>query len=372
MKKILLACAALTYGTVCLAADKLELLNEHAIKSQLASESILLNIMQHNESLIAVGERGHIIEWENPNKWSQFSVPVSVTITDVTQLKNGNFVAVGHDAAILLFNQNTKKWTKVFDGYDLTKLVISSLAKQILAQEARLQDLPEDADRYEEEYRLEDLEYAHKDAQTELDTGPNKPLLSVITADNGDVFVTGAYGVLLRSKDEGLTWDLVSNKIDNIDKFHLNSIVKDVDGALYIVGENAVAARSSDNGNTWESMELPYHGSFFGVIASQNSKHLIAFGLQGHFAVSNDSGLNWRLIEKKLSSSFLGGTVSDKGIAYLVGHGGLVLSFPLDKPNQQTIYKHPSGATFSAVTLEGNKQLVLVGQQGITRWNLGK
>jgi photosystem II stability/assembly factor-like uncharacterized protein len=376
LNKIIIACLACLYGSIAAptahAQTKLELLNEPAFQSHLASKSVLVNAIKQNDTFIAVGERGHIINWKNDQEWSQYTVPVSVTITDITALKNGNLLAVGHDAAILIFKQERQEWIKVFDGYRLTKLLVSSLQKQITAQSLYLENLPEDASVYDEEYYLEDLQFALEDTQKEQKSGPNKPLLSVITADNGSVFASGAYGTLLQSKDHGETWELISNKLDNIDKFHLNAIVKDDNGHLFIVGENSIAAKSSDNGESWQRMDLPYHGSFFGIETAPNSTHLVAYGLQGHIAVSPDSGDTWTLLPKKLSISFLGGAVDDNGTAYLVGHGGLVVTFPLSNPTEQGIYKHPSGSTFSSIVLDSDKQLVLTGQSGIKRWTIGK
>jgi photosystem II stability/assembly factor-like uncharacterized protein len=371
LKKVIIGCLALALSSVSYAQNQLELLTEPALESNLASKSVLVNMIKHDDGFVAVGERGHIIKWIDNNQWTQFSVPVSVTITDVAELNNGDLIAVGHDAVILTLKQGGQEWVKVFDGYTLTDLLVTSLKKQIEAQALRLENLPSDASLYDEEYYLEDLQFALEDAQKEQTVGPNKPLLSVIVANNGTVFATGAYGTLLQSKDNGATWEFINNKLDNDNKFHLNATSKDANGTLFIVGENSVAASSSDNGESWQRMDLPYHGSFFGIETSPNSKHVVAYGLQGHIAISQDSGANWVLLPKKLSISFLGGTIDNNGTAYLVGHGGLILTFALKAPDKQSIYKHPSGSTFASVILESDKQLVLSGQLGIKRWTIG-
>lgn len=361
----------LAYSSLGHSQNALELLNEPALESRLANKSVLLNIISDDDGIIAVGERGHIIKWMNARQWTQFDVPVSVSITDVSTLKNGNLVAVGHDAAILVYDKQSQTWSKVFDGYRLTDLLVTSLHKQIKVQELRLENLQEDDSEDDEQYYLEDLTFALQDAQKEQQAGPNKPLLSVITANDGTVFASGAYGTLLQSKDNGLSWEFVSNILDNPNKYHLNAMTKDASGKLFIVGENAVAARSSDNGTSWQRFDLPYRGSFFGIEAAMNSQNLVAYGLQGHIAVSNDSGENWKLLPKILSVSFLGGAIDKTGTVYLVGHGGIVLSFPVNDPENQSIHKHPSGSTFSSVIVEGDKQLVLSGQLGIKRWTIG-
>ena len=375
MNTFLTACTSaaiyLTSSALCYAQDKLDLLNEPAFKSQLASNSILVNILKTHESFIAVGERGHIVEWQSAQDWTQYDVPVSVTITDIAQMSNGDLIAVGHDGVILLYQEANQTWQKVFDGHKLTTLVIASLEKQVEAQTQRLENLPADADQTDEEYRLEDLEFALEDTLIEQEAGPNKPLLSIVIAKNDRVFVSGAYGTLLQSDDFGMTWQFANAKIENEDKFHLNAAAKDKNGNLFLVGENAVAAKSLDNGETWERMSLPYRGSFFGIEAASNSNHLVAYGLQGHVAISQDSGENWTLLPKTLSISFLGGVISETGTAYLVGHGGVIVTFDVNNPTKQNIYKHPSGATFASIMLESDTELVLAGQLGIKRWTIG-
>jgi photosystem II stability/assembly factor-like uncharacterized protein len=361
----------LTSSALCYAQDKLDLLNEPAFKSHLASKSILVNLLNTQEGYIAVGERGHIIQWQTAQDWTQYGVPVSVTITDIAKMSNGNLVAVGHDGVILVYQQGEQTWRKVFDGHSLTKLVINSLEQQVEAQTLRLENLPDDADQTDEEYRLEDLQFALEDTVIEQEAGPNKPLLSIVVANNDRLFVTGAYGTLLQSDDFGVTWQFANTKVDNENKFHLNASAKDKNGNLFLVGENAVAAKSSDNGETWERMTLPYRGSFFGIEASPNSNHLVAYGLQGHVALSQDSGENWTLLPKTLSVSFLGGAISEAGTVYLVGHGGVVVTFDINTPTKQNIYKHPSGATFASIMLESDTDLVLAGQLGIKRWTIG-
>lgn len=375
LKKIITACISCIYIVLftssAFAKTSLELLNEPSFESHLANKSVLLNLIKHSDNYVAVGERGHIIRWTSAQKWYQDKVPVSVSITAIAPLNNGNLIAVGHDAVILVYEQKNQSWRKVFDGYQLTDLLIRSLNKQIIVQQQKIENLPTDADAYDEEYYLEDLQFALEDAQKELPDGPNKPLLSVITANNGDVFAVGAYGILLQSKNSGESWELVSNRLENLDKYHLNAISKDTNGNLFIVGENAVAAKSSDNGKSWEPMQLPYQGSFFGIETAPNSPHLVAYGLQGHIAVSPDSGTSWVLLPKKLSISFLGGVIGDNNQVYLVGHGGLIVSFSLFAPESQNIYKHPSGNVLTAIALEGDKQFVLAGQSGIQRWTVG-
>ncbi|CAN1600394.1 protein of unknown function [Pseudomonas mediterranea] len=61
-------------------------------------------------------------------------------------------------------------------------------------------------------------------------------------------------------------------------------------GELFIVGERGLLLRSKDNGSSFQALESPYDGSFFGLQGSASGE-LIAFGLRGNAFWSGDQGL---------------------------------------------------------------------------------
>ncbi|ASP48449.1 WD40/YVTN/BNR-like repeat-containing protein [Cognaticolwellia beringensis] len=351
------------------AKSSLDLLDLPAKQSSLASKSVLMAMIPMNNTILAVGERGHIISWKDNADWQQQS-PVSVSITNVTLLSDGSKIAVGHDGVILKTENNSSTWRKVFTGAELTKLKIAQLKKQHAALKLVI-NATQDEDELEElTYQLEDLAFALEDNQIELESGPNKPLLSVTRTASDLLFATGAYGTLLTSNDKGETWTLISKRLDNPDKFHLNSIITTSNDHLYIVGENGMGFQSTNQGKTWSSMALPYYGSLFGIIAhAEKSKQLVAFGLQGNLMVSLDGGENWQHKKLPTSASLLGGDFSPQGKAYLVGHGGIIVDFMPENLASLHINKHPSGAALSSVLVQKNS-LILAGQFGISSWLL--
>jgi photosystem II stability/assembly factor-like uncharacterized protein len=71
------------------------LLQIPARESSIANKSIITNISKHQEQIMAVGERGHILTWTDMDNWQQQNVPVSLTLTDMTILDDGTKFAVG-------------------------------------------------------------------------------------------------------------------------------------------------------------------------------------------------------------------------------------------------------------------------------------
>lgn len=352
----------LLYSVCCQA--KIELLETTSIPSDLVSISITTSLTKgSNEGVLTVGERGHILNWQSQNNYHQEISPVSLLLTDVIVLSNGNKLAIGHDGAIISSPKNTDIWHKLFDGFKLTKLKIALLEKQIALANKIIASLTDENEIEDASFALEDLEFALEDVQNTESTGPNLPLLSVTQTKSGSIIVTGAYGTLLKSTDLGKTWKLSDDLLNNPDKYHLNSITSDNE-RTYIVGEQGLAYTSKDNGNSWQSISTPYNGSLFGILSQKKSTNLITFGLKGNYFISNDQGKNWQHYISENRATLLGGHIKDNGDVVLVGHGGTIIKLNINTPNKTILIKHPSGSAFSAVTVM-NVQLILVGQFGI-------
>jgi photosystem II stability/assembly factor-like uncharacterized protein len=352
-------------GTTVCSQGQFDLLQIPARTSGIANKSIITNIIKHQDQILAVGERGHILTWSDMDNWQQQRVPVSLTLTGITTLNDGTRFVVGHNAVILKSDPQSDSWSKVFDGNELTKLKIIYIGKKIATSQAQLDELTDEDEIADLQFNIEDLEFNLEDAQIELADGPNKPLLAITVSDNNQLFAVGAYGTILTSIDLGITWQLIDGQIENPDQYHLNSIVTADNGFMYIVGENGIGFLSKDNAQTWQTMDMPYDGSLFGIATKKDS--LVAFGLQGNFMVSNDKGDSWEASNIGNSSSLLGGVIADDMTASLVGHGGVIVRFNVNDMSNLSLYRHPSSAVLSSVLIRDNS-LVLAGQFGMTTW----
>ncbi len=335
-----------------------------ALQSDLAQESLLLDIDRSGERLIAGGEAG-IILWSDDNgqTWTQADVPISLAVTAVAFAGQDNAWATAHDGYLLHSTDNGATWEVKLSGADVARLSVGPIEAQVeelrAAVEAATPESREDA-----EWALDDALFALDEAMAAIDDGMTSPLLDTWFADDRVGYALGAYGVFLRTTDGGATWVAENDRLDNPDNFHLYGIAKSVAGTLVVAGEAGTVLRSLDNGAAWERVETPYPGSFFGAVAPSDGGLLI-FGLRGNVFRSTDEGATWTGIETGDSSTLMGGTAGLDGSVVLVGAAGAVL------------VSRDNGLHFRVVPTEGNRvysdahigrngKILLVGFGGIS------
>lgn len=271
----------------------------------LADQSLVLSIATVGDSLIMVGERGHVLISEDQGQnWRQIeNVPVNIALTKV--VSSGKHVwAVGHDATIIHSADGGENWELQF--YDPEREV---------------------------------------------------PFLSAYFMDENKGYVIGAYGNILSTTDAGKNWD--ENLIDEELDYHLNDITQDSEGNFYIAAEAGYFFRSMDQGETWEAIELPYMGSMFGVVALQNS--VVLYGLRGHVLVSEDQGMTWDEIQAEKPNNLFGSTKIGPNKMLIVGANGSRLIYNNQKLTQ--LSGADTGDDYADVIVVG-KQVVIVGETG--------
>jgi photosystem II stability/assembly factor-like uncharacterized protein len=289
----------------------------YSIESAKAVKSLMLDVVHAGKRLVAVGDRGHILYSDDQGAtWSQAKVPTRALLTSVFFVDDKHGWAVGHDAQILASEDGGVTWTKQFE------------------------DLKREA-----------------------------PLLDVWFKDADSGFAVGAYGALLETTDGGKHWEDASDRLDNEDQYHLNSIAAVKDAGLFIVGEQGSMFRSADWGQTWEKLEGPYEGSLFGVIGTAQPSTLLAYGLRGNLYRSTDFGGTWQQIELKaqrgdLEFGLSGATLLDDGSIVIVGNGGSVIRSS-DNGETFNVVNRADRISVSAVTAAGNGNLILAGQGGV-------
>lgn len=311
----LLATAVLSAPVLAAATPAVETV--YSIESAKAAKGLMLDVVHAGNRLIAVGDRGHILYSNDQGAtWTQAKVPTRQLLTSVFFVDEQHGWAVGHDAQILASTDGGLTWTKQFE------------------------DLKREA-----------------------------PLLDVWFKDTSSGFAVGAYGALLTTTDGGKTWEDVSDRLDNEDQYHLNSIAAVKDSGLFIVGEQGSMFRSADWGETWEHVEGPYEGSLFGVIGTVQPATLLAYGLRGNLFRSSDFGSTWEPVELKAARGALefglsGATLLDDGSIVIVGNGGSVVRSS-DDGQSFSVFNRPDRISVSGVTAAGNGNLILVGQGGV-------
>lgn len=322
--------ALLGGASVAMAQDVVKDELRPAIMSSKASKSLLLDIEQAGDRLVAVGARGHIVYSDDQAaSWSQAPVPVRqlLTAVDFTDAKHG--WAVGHDSLILNSTDGGASWTVQY-------------------RDPALENLDEEDELLE------------------------KPLMDVWFRDSQTGFAVGAYGLFLRTDDGGQNWEDRSDDIDNPDGFHYNALAEIKGSGLFLVGEMGTLYRSADAGDTWETLtdSSPYDGSWFGVSGTGEPGGVLAWGLRGNMYRSTDFGDSWEQVELhtpnngQLGSTLAGGQLLEDGRVVVVGVGGVV-AVSNDQGRTFEVSVRPDRVALANAAGLKDGGLVLVGQRGV-------
>tara|TARA_R110001599_G_scaffold9972_3_gene49265 strand:+ start:2268 stop:3410 length:1143 start_codon:yes stop_codon:yes gene_type:complete len=356
---------AISLGLIALPALAVEdVLNTPSLKTDLASQNLLLDIAKAGERLVTVGYRGHIIYSDDAGKtWQQAQVPVSVLLNAVSFVDENHGWAVGHSGVILHTSDGGKTWLTQFDGNAANKMIITQAEQRVEVMIEKVDQASED-ELGDLEYALEDAHYALEDARLDAEVGASKPFLDVLFSSRKEGFAVGAYGYFFKTKDGGESWENYGTRIQNPDRFHLNAINIVKGGALFIVGEAGIIFRSKDGGESWESVDSPYGGSFFGVVGTHERDAVIAFGLRGHLYRSQDAGNTWKAIDSGSEGTLMSAAISQEGDISVVGNSGTVLFSKDGGRSFNEVIRGDRLSNTSAVFIEPNK-IALVGENGV-------
>lgn len=231
----------------------------------------LLAMALAGRRVVAVGERGVVLQSDDRGAhWAQAAVPVSVTLTAVRFVDDRSGWACGHGGVLLHTEDAGRTWTKQADG--------RTLARQAAGQlQAGAQGTPA--------------------AILKVLAEPlaDKPLLDLAFADAREGFAVGAYGLFVRTRDGGRSWQLASAALPNPKALHLNAIV--VRGRFVLVaGEQGSVFVSNDGGDSFEAVAAPYRGSFFAAALAEDGTVALA-GLRGNLVLGREHGSTWTALK---------------------------------------------------------------------------
>lgn len=361
------ACFGLSMALSAPAAFALaDVIETPARETSLAPSQLLTDAATAGDRIVAVGERGHIIVSDDEGaSWSQGQVPVSVTLTGVDfPTANAGWV-VGHSGVVLHSDDRGDTWSVQLTGIGAAELAIEGKEARAEALEAQIAEAPED-EKGDLEWALDDLLFSLENLRSDLDIGPVNPLLDVWFENDQHGFVVGAYGMILRTRDGGKTWQDWSGQLENPTGFHLNAITRITGGALVIVGEAGQIHVSVDNGETWELRTSPYEGSLFGVISTGQVNEILAFGLRGNILLSTDLGKSWKIVPNDAKATLNDGAVAEDGRITLVGNGGAVLVSGNGAESFREHFRSERAGVMSVVPVS-DTDILIVGEDGVHR-----
>lgn len=334
-----------------------------AVKSERAANSLLLDLARNGDRLLAVGEQGYAL-WsdDGAQSWSQAEVPVSLALTSVAVAGNGEAWATGHDGYLLHSEDNGETWTIKLSGSDVAGLSVGAIEAQVAALETALEEASDDT-REDVLWALDEATFALDEAILAVDEGMTTPLLNVWF--DGDLgYALGAYNVFLHTDDGGVTWEAHNNRLDNPEKYHLYGIARSAAGTLLVAGEAGTLLRSLDDGDTWEGIESPYPGSFFGTVATADGS-LLVFGLRGNVYRSTDEGANWTAVRTGDNRTLMCASANNDGTVVLAGSAGAVL-FSRDNGASFSVLPTEGNRVYSDVLIDADGRILLVGFGGVS------
>ncbi len=288
-----------------------------AVSSELASKTLLLDVVSVGEQLIAVGEYGHIIRSSDKGKsWQQAAtVPVRSTLTNVFFLDDKTGFAVGHDAVILKTTDGGLNWEKI---------------------------------------------YSDPERET--------PLFAIYFSSADYGIAVGAFSYVLETSDGGKTWQERPLMEDGFDDFHLNDIFADTQGNIYIPAEFGTVYMSRDGGRNFEALEIGYEGSLWSGMGLENG-HVLAWGMRGNAFMSQDNGASWEKVKTNSDRSISGGIQLEDGTIVLAAlSGGVLVSEDGGQTFTQTVRE--SRASFAAVGAGEEGVVNLFGEAGAVQHQL--
>ncbi|MCL1089353.1 YCF48-related protein [Shewanella profunda] len=296
----------------------------------LAISSLILDIADTGQRLVAVGERGHVLVYDG--NWQQVTTPTSVQLTKVFFINETLGWAVGHDATILHTQDGGQTW-------------------QLQMQSREIE----------------------------------KPFLDILFLNEREGMAIGAYGLFYRTNDGGANWSaefheelLVEEDVSYLAELkgsdeaaylnerasllpHFNRIIALKDGRLVLVGELGLVAASNDKGITFTRTGFDYDGSMFNAIEMQDAVYVM--GLRGNIFKADLSLSQWHEIEMPVQSSINGVMAMSDETLYLVGNAGVVIQ--LNSDDTSSIVTRRQGENLVSIAKDNQGNMWLSGSQGL-------
>ncbi len=297
----------------------------------LASSSVITDMAQTGNSLVAVGERGHVLI--KSKQWQQVASPVLSHLTKVFFLNENLGWAVGHDATIIHTQDGGKTWSI-----------------QMLSPETE------------------------------------KPFLDVLFFDANHGVAVGAYGMFYRTSDGGKTWTeefheelLLEDDVLYLEELkaedealylseraallpHFNRILPISDGRILMVGELGLVAVSSNRGERFDKLDLMYEGSMFNAV--QTGQDIYVMGLRGNVFKSDSALSVWTQVPMPVQSTIHGALVETDQLL-LVGNAGAVIA--INELGQSRLVTRKQGDNLTAVAKDSAGHIWLAGTKGLTQ-----
>ena len=313
-------------------------LDRPALQSPKSPKMAILAVARAGKRMLAAGERGIIVySDDNGRSWKQAKTPTSASLTAMRFATDQIGWAVGHMGIVLHTEDGGLSWVKQLDGLQAAQLALEAARK---SGDAR----------------------AIADAERLVADGADKPFFDLCLIDDHTLYIVGAYNLVFRSDSGGQQWTSWSGRVANPKALHLYSI-RGVGESLFIAGEQGMLLRSDDRGQHFATVDSPYKGSWFGLVAGGGNE-LLAYGLRGNAFRSPDLGRTWQPVNTGTPVSISAGTRLADGRVVLVSQAGEILLSSDAGASFKHLPEKTDGLPFAAVA-QGPDGLVLGSLRGV-------
>jgi membrane protein len=151
--------------------------------------------------------------------------------------------------------------------------------------------------------------------------------LNSIAISKDRIYITAGSGMLIKSDDNGISWDpyQIKQAAKNDRSLSLNDITFDLNNNLWITGDEGLILHSKDSGKTWEQKKFKDY-NYYTIKFIDNKKGFIG-GSDGIFLSTNDGGNTWT--DRKFPSSRINKTLYGDDKLIILGDTGLLMTYEL-------------------------------------------
>ena len=319
-----------------------------AAQSSQVAHTLKLSVASHKDTVVAVGLRGEVsVSFNAGESFSQSQVMLSSDLTTTRFTQDGSLWVLGHDAVLLRSNDLGLSWQRVLDGRSTF-----SMLNDYYQQGSNNGD-------EEAAYTLRDIKRT-VDSLPTADTLPY-PFFDISINQYGQGFAVGAFGLLLKTKDGGLSWQPWMEKANNAWAYHIYAVQQQGDD-VYLAGERGFLRRLNEEKDTFERVETPFDGTYFGLFV--NEEVIQVYGLRGKVFSSKDGGENWQEIKLDTDSTVVSMLTPESGDYIYVTQKGELIVYSEKEQNIIHATTKITGEVTSAA-LVGNNKIALAQYNGI-------
>jgi photosystem II stability/assembly factor-like uncharacterized protein len=325
--------------------------------STMAATSPLLGVAVAGETVVAVGQRGHILVSKDGGKtWQQAKVPVSTDLVAVHFPSATNGWAVGHGGVVLHSTDGGLTWVRQLEGKQAAKLAADYMGK------------------HKDDPAFAQLVRQSEGQLADAEIGAAPPFLDVYFESETTGYIVGAFNRIFRTEDAGKTWFPWMAHVDNPDELHFYAIRRS-GSDFYLTGEQGMVWRLDAKDNKFVRVPTGYKGTLFGLVGT--ARAVLAYGMNGTIFRSLDLGKSWERAANSSRAGINGGLVlSDNRILLVNSAGELLLSNDqgasfktLRLPNAMPAYFGISAAKGSEFALSGSNGAQVIGMSAIDAKN---